>query len=104
MNALTAVKMILGKKQEAVRLAEASLEKNPLSKDAITNSPRLSWLGYVYVFAGDQERAITTFANAVRVPNVLWYGPLKYNPVLDELRKDPRFQAIVEQAAIPFPS
>jgi TolB-like protein/tetratricopeptide (TPR) repeat protein/class 3 adenylate cyclase len=102
-NALTAVKMILGKKEEAIRLAETSLEKNPLTKDAITNSPRLSWMAHVYVFAGDQERAMTTFANAVQVPNVLWYGPLKYNPVFDELRKDPRFERIVELARIPFP-
>ena len=101
--ALTAVKMILGKKEEAVRLAEVSLEKNPLSKDAITNSPRLSWLPYIYVFAGDQERAITTLANAVHVPNVIWYGPMKYNPVMDGLRKDPRFEAIMEQARVPFP-
>jgi hypothetical protein len=30
-------------------------------------------------------------------------GPLKYNPIFDELRKDPRFDEILNQSQKPFP-
>src|SRR5262249_43301591 len=40
-DGLIALKLILGKKDEAIRLAEASLERHPVEEDAITNIPRL---------------------------------------------------------------
>ena len=100
---LTCVKLILGKKEEAVHLCEASVAKHPVSEDALVNITTLRWLAYVYVFAGEDERALQTFAKLVQTPSGFWYGPLKFDPVLDKLRHDPRFEDILKQAQVPFP-
>jgi TolB-like protein/Flp pilus assembly protein TadD len=100
---LIAVKLMLGKNDEGVRLAEKSVERHPISEDLLANRDRLRILALAYVIAGKNERAIETFANLVKVPNGVWYGPMKYDPVLDTLRKDPRFQQMIEQARLPFP-
>jgi TolB-like protein/class 3 adenylate cyclase len=102
-NTLIFIKFALGKREEAVRMAEDEVRKHPVTKDSISNVDRLRWLAFVYVFAGDKERAIQTFSELVRVPGGIFYGPLKYDPLLDDLRGDPRFDEIVKQSKIPFP-
>jgi TolB-like protein/class 3 adenylate cyclase len=101
---LSNVKMILGEKDEAIRISEESVKQHPLSEDAVANTGRLHRLAYMYVYAGEHERALQTFAKLVRIPGTGEnYGTLKYNPVLDELRKDPRFDDILKQSQKPFP-
>jgi TolB-like protein/class 3 adenylate cyclase len=102
-DTLSCVKFILGKKEEAVRLCEQSVEKHPLSEDALANGDRVKWLAYAYLYAGDQERALQSFAKLVQTPRGEYYGPLNYEPVFDELRKDPRFDKILKQSQQPFP-
>jgi TolB-like protein/class 3 adenylate cyclase len=102
-DTLSCVKFILGKKEEAVRLCEQSVEKHPVSEDALVNRQRVKWLAYAYIYAGDHERALQSFAKLVQTPFGEYYGPLKYEPVFDELRKDPRFDEILKQSQMPFP-
>ena len=66
--ALSNVKMLLGKKDEAIRISEESVEKHPVSEDAMSNTERLHRLAYMYVYAGEPERALQTFAQLVRIP------------------------------------
>lgn len=101
--ALSNVKMLLGKKKEALGLAEESVAKHPISEDALVNVGRLKRLAFMYLYGGDNDRALQTFAKLVQLPGGEFYGELKYNPVLDELRKDPRFDEILKQAQQPFP-
>ncbi len=101
--ALSNVKMLLGKKKEALRIAEESVEQHPVSEDAVANVGRLKRLAFMYLYAGDNDRALRTFAKLVQLPGANPYGELVYNPVLDPLRKDPRFEAILKQAQQPFP-
>jgi TolB-like protein len=100
---LSNVKMLLGKKDEAIRLCQKFVEKHPVSDDALANVEALKRLAYMYLFAGEHEQALQMLRKVVEVPGGENYGPLKYNPIWDELRNDPRFQAIVEQAKVPFP-
>ena len=102
-DTLSCMKFILGKKEEAVRLREQSVEKHPLSEDALANSDRVKWLAYAYIYAGDHQRALQSFAKLVQIPFGEYYGVLKYEPVFDELRKDPRFDEILKQSQQPFP-
>ena len=100
---LANLKMLLGKKAEAIRLCEESLARHPISEDAVSNVGGLKRLAYMYVYAGENERDLQTFTQLVQTPGGEHYGMLKYNPVLDPLRKDPRFEAILKQAQQPFP-
>ncbi|MDQ3314745.1 MAG: hypothetical protein M3505_08995, partial [Verrucomicrobiota bacterium] len=103
---LSNVKMLLGKNEEAVRIAEQSVRQHPISEDALANAGRLSRLGLMYVYAGEHERAMQTFVKLVQIPMADGhgqYGPLKYNPILDGLRQDPRFDEILKQSQQPFP-
>ena len=102
-DTLSCVKFILGKNEEAVRLCEQSMEKHPLSEDALVNRARVKWLAYAYIYAGDHERALQSFAKLVQIPFGEYYGVLKYEPVFDELRTDPRFDEILKQSQQPFP-
>ncbi len=101
--ALSNVKMLLGKKKEALRIAEESVEQHPISEDALANVERLKRLAFMYLYAGENDRALQTFAKLVQLPGGEAYGELRYNPVLDPLRKDPRFEEILKQAQQPFP-
>lgn len=102
-NTLSSVKMLLGKKDEAVRLCEESVKEHPVSEDAVVNTDRLNSLAVLYVLAGEHERALETLARLVQLPGGLWYGPLKNDPILDPLRNDPRFDEILKQSQQPFP-
>jgi hypothetical protein len=95
--------MLLGKKDEALRLCEESVKEHPVSEDAVVNTGRLSSLAFMYILAGERERALETMARLVQLPGGLWYGPLKIAPIFDPLRNDPRFDEILKQSQQPFP-
>jgi len=101
-SALSNVKMLLGKKEEALRIAEESVEQHPISEDTV-NVARLQWLAYMYLYAGENDRALQTFAKLVQLPAGATYPELKDSPVLDGLRQDPRFEEILKQSQQPFP-
>ena len=100
---LSSVKMLLGKKDDAIRLSQGWVEKHPVSDDALANVVALKRLAHTYLFAGEHERALQTLLQVVQTPGGENYGPLKYNPIFDELRKDPRFDEILKQSQKPFP-
>jgi TolB-like protein len=102
-NTLGSVKMLLGKKDEALRLCEESVKEHPVSEDASINTGRVSTLAVMYILAGERERALETMARLVQLPSGTYYGLLKIDPIYDGLRKDPRFEAILKQAQQPFP-
>ena len=95
--------MLLGKKDDAIRLSQGWVEKHPVSDDALANVVALKRLAHTYLFAGEHERALQTLLKVVQTPGGENYGPLKYNPIFDELRKDPRFDEILKQSQKPFP-
>jgi tetratricopeptide (TPR) repeat protein len=100
---LSNVKMLLGKKDDAIRLCQKWVEKHPVSEDALVNVEALKRLAYMYLFAGEHEQALQTLLKVVQTPGGDNYGPLKYNPIWDELRNDPRFDEILKQSQKPFP-
>ena len=101
--ALSNVKMLLGNKEEALRIAEESVEQHPISENANMNVARLTQLAFMYLYAGENDRALQTFAKVVQIPHGTWYGLLRDDPKLDKLRSDPRFDEILKQSQQPFP-
>jgi len=95
---------MVGKKEEGLRVAEESAAKHPISEDAVSNMGWLELLEYACIYAGDNERALETLARLVNIPSDSFgYGRMKYDPIFDELRRDPRFTQLLEQSHQPFP-
>ena len=46
---------------------------------------------------GDFDPAIATLTHLLEIPNGMSRGELRIDPLWDPLRKDPRFQKLVEQ-------
>jgi hypothetical protein len=95
--------MLLGKKDEAIRLGEECVARHPVSADTIQNTPFLRWLARLYICAGENERALQIYAQLVHIPGGFYHGAFKYDPGLEALRKDPRYAEILKQFEQPFP-
>jgi hypothetical protein len=58
-------------------------------------------LAQVYACLGERETALEQLATVVRLPGGTDYGRLKFDPIWDDLRQDPKFQEIVSHATQP---
>jgi TolB-like protein len=85
----------LGRKEEAMREGERARELLPTTKDAIDGAEIMKYLGVIYAWCGEKDRAIEQIAATLRIPSTLSYGNLKLHPNWDSLRGDPRFEKIV---------
>jgi TolB-like protein/predicted Ser/Thr protein kinase len=104
LSQLAVVDAGLGRKQEALREAERAVELRPISRDALEGPHVEGNLALVYSWVGERARAIAQLSALVKVAR--WqpsYGELKFDPVWDELRDDPRFAEILAEAAKPIP-
>jgi tetratricopeptide (TPR) repeat protein len=91
----------LGRKEEALREARRAVELAPLSRSALDAPPQMTVLAEVYAQVGEHEAALEQLAVAVQLPTGPDYGRLKFDPVWDNIRMDPKFQEILARAAQP---
>ena len=102
----------LGRRQDALREGQQALELFPVAKDARV-APHLSaCMAVTYMWAGDHDAALRELANISKqplwasdwpgCPVIMTAGALKLDPVWNELRRDPRFDKIVAEAAKPI--
>jgi serine/threonine protein kinase/Tfp pilus assembly protein PilF len=91
----------LGRKEEAVREARRALALAPLSGHALDAPIQMVVLAEVYAQVGEREAALEQLAIAVKLPSGPDYGRLKFEPVWDDLRADPKFQEILLRATQP---
>ena len=91
----------LHQKEEAVSLAKRLTESLPLWRDSVDGANCIGSLAEVYALIGDSAAAINELAKVVGVPNGPLYGDLRFNPVWDELRKDPQFEKVLNRATSP---
>jgi tetratricopeptide (TPR) repeat protein len=92
----------LGRHEEALRSVKRALEIQPVEADALS-APRatLVW-AEVLAMAGDREGALRKLEEIVKLPFAVYHGDLKLHPVWDELRGDPRFDALIAESAKPL--
>ncbi|MDQ6654852.1 MAG: FlgO family outer membrane protein [Verrucomicrobiota bacterium] len=91
----------LGRIDEAVQKCQLAIEVAPRAQNPTTVPIHELALALVETWAGEREAAITRLAALVKLPGGASYGDLRFNPVWDELRSDPRFAAILSEVARP---
>ena len=96
---LGAVLAGLGLKEEAVNEGRKAVESVPESQDAFEGPQATAALAEIYAWVGEYDEAFRLLDHLLKVPNGLTVPALKLDPVCDPLRKDPRFQALIDKYA-----
>jgi len=87
----------LGRKQEAIAEGKRAVALLPESQDAFDGPRGTAALAQIYAWTGESDEAFRLLDHLLSVPNGLAVPMLKLDPAWDPLRKDPRFQALIDK-------
>src|SRR5438067_7622290 len=87
----------LGQKEEAINEGKRAVELLPESQDAFDGPQGTASLAQIYAWTGEFDEAFRLLDHLLDVPNGLTVTILKLEPMWDPLRKDPRFQALIDK-------
>src|SRR2546423_6701061 len=87
----------LGQKQEAIAEGKRAVELLPESQDAFQGPQETAALAQIYAWTGDFDEAFRLLDHLLVIPSDLNVPMLKLDPTWDPLRKDPRFQALIDK-------
>jgi len=87
----------LGEKDAALAEAQRAMQLRPESKDAFEGPQVTEQVAEVYAILGDNDHAIQLLDGLLSRPSEVSVNTLKLNPAWDPLRKDPRFQALIDK-------
>jgi TolB-like protein/Tfp pilus assembly protein PilF len=90
----------LDRKQEAIAEGKRAIELRPESQDAFDGPKSTASLAEIYASTGESDEAFRLLDHLLQVPNGLTIPTLKLDPAWDPLRKDPRFQALIDRYAV----
>jgi serine/threonine protein kinase/tetratricopeptide (TPR) repeat protein len=96
LSCLGLVEAFLGNKDEAIRVGKQAVEILPASKHAVAECFVLSNLAGVYAWVGEADSSIDVLAGMIGKPVGPRYGELKFSPIWDPIRDQPRFQKLLE--------
>jgi tetratricopeptide (TPR) repeat protein len=90
----------LGHEKEAIEAGRRGCELLPVSKDAWDGPSHILDLALIYTWLGQKNLALNELERASELPaSPLTYGDVKFNPLWDPLREDPRYEKIVTSLA-----
>jgi TolB-like protein/Flp pilus assembly protein TadD len=87
----------LGQKEEAIKEGKKAVELLPESRDAFDGPQYTAYLAQIYAWTGELDEAFRLLDHLLTVPNGVVVPILKLDPAWDPLRKDPRFQALIDK-------
>ena len=87
----------LGKKEDAINEGKKAVELLPESQDAFDGPQATAALAEIYAWVGEHDEAVRLLDHLLTVPSGLTVSTLKLDPTWDPLRKDPRFQALIDK-------
>ena len=87
----------LGQKQEAIAEGKRAVELLPESQDALDGPRCTSALAEIYACTGEFDEAFRLLDHLFAIPCNLTVPMLKLDPAWDPLRKDPRYQALIDK-------
>ncbi len=85
-----------GRRAEAIRAGERSVELLPLSKDAYSGAYNLHQLIRTYLILGEKEKTLVRLQELLSKPYFISPGWLRVDPTFDPLRGDSRFEAMTK--------
>jgi TolB-like protein/Flp pilus assembly protein TadD len=89
----------LDRKQEAIAEGKRAVELLPESRDAFAGPRITASLAQIYALTGEADEAFRLLDHLLQTPNGITVSMLKLDPAWDPLRKDPRFQALIDKYA-----
>ena len=90
----------LDRKQEAIAEGKRAVELQPESRDAFDGPRNTAALAQIYALSGESDEALRLIDHLLEIPAGLTIPMLKLDPVWDPLRKDPRFQQLIDKYAV----
>ncbi len=87
--------LLLGRREEALRLAKENVARWPVSRDALDGEIPIAVLIWIDAMTGNKDRAIAGIAEALKRPGLVNVWELRFNPYYAKLRGDPRFEALI---------
>jgi len=94
---LAKVLAYVGEKDAALAEAQRATELLPESKDAFGGPEIAEGVAEVYCIVGENGRAIELLDGLLSRPSNITVPGLKVDPIWDPLRKEPRFQALIDK-------
>ncbi len=88
---------VMGQKEEAINEGKRAVELLPESQDAFDGPQGIASLAQIYAWTGEFDEAFRLLDHLLDVPNGITVPMLKLEPMWDPLRKDPRFQALIDK-------
>jgi tetratricopeptide (TPR) repeat protein len=87
----------LGQKDAAIKEGKRAVELRPESQDAFDGPEVTAALAQIYTWTGERDQAFSLLNHLLTTPNGLTVPVLKMDPIWDPLRKDARFQALIDK-------
>jgi serine/threonine-protein kinase len=94
-QSLSSAFALLGQKEEAIRAAQRAVELMPISEDAVDGPGFVRNLASIYARFGEVDAAVEQFDRYLSVPAPESIKSILLDRLIDPVRDDPRFQALV---------